>query len=89
MLEKLFGKQDKSINFKEKKFLEWKFLKNGYNIQIYLTELPKRHIKIFEILKSNKSYLQEYEALKLKFNNKSYRDYQEAKFLFFNKILKE
>jgi len=52
-----------------------------------LTEPPDRQIKVYDILKSNKELLKEYEELKLKFNGKSFIDYQRAKYMFYNKIL--
>lgn len=48
---------------------------------------PERQIKVYEILKSNKELLKEYEELKLKFNGKSFKDYQRAKYEFYHKIL--
>lgn len=82
-LEKLFGKPKHS----HKTFIEWAFDKNGYHVELYLTEPPERQTKVFEILKSDKKLLKEYEELKLKFNGKSFRDYQKAKYEFYNRIL--
>jgi hypothetical protein len=82
-LEKLFGKY-KNIH---KTFIEWKFSKDGYEIEIYLTEPPERQIKVYEILKSDPKLLKEYEDLKLSFDRKSYKDYQKAKYVFYNRIL--
>ena len=88
IFEKLFGKVDKKGKYVKKSFVEWKFNKDGYEIEIYLTEPPERQIKVYEILKSNKKLLKEYEGLKLSFDGKSYKDYQKAKYEFYNKILK-
>jgi len=85
--EKLFGKIDKQGKYVKKAFVEWKFQKDGYEIEIYLTEPPERQIKVYEILKSNQILLKEYEDLKLSFNGKSYKDYQKAKYEFYNRIL--
>lgn len=85
--EKMFGKLDKQGKYAKKIFIEWKFQKGGYEIEIYLTEPPERQIKVFEILKSNRKLLREYETLKLKFDGKSFRDYQKAKYEFYNRIL--
>lgn len=82
-LKKLFG-APKHIH---KTFIEWKFDKSGYPVELYLTEPPEKQIKVFEILKSNKKLLKRYENLKLKFNGKSFRDYQRAKYEFYNQIL--
>ncbi len=87
IFEKLFGKVDKQWKYVKKTFVEWKFKKDGYEIEIYLTEPPERQIRVYEILKSNKELLKEYQKLKLEFNGKSFRDYQKAKYEFYNKIL--
>lgn len=62
---------------------------DGVDIAIYLTKPPERQIRVYEILKSNKNLLKEYETLKQRFNNKKYKDYQRAKYEFYNKILEE
>lgn len=85
--EKLFGKIDKSGTYVKKTFVEWKFQKDGYEIEIYLTEPPERQIAVYEILKENKNLREEYENIKSTFNNKSYKGYQKAKYEFYNKIL--
>lgn len=86
-LEKLFGPIGKQGNYVKKRFIEWKFKQDGYKIEIYLTEPPERQIKVYEILKSNKDLLKKYEQIKLKFNDKRYKDYQQAKYEFYNRIL--
>ena len=83
-LEKLFGKPKHA----HKTFIEWSFTENNYPVELYLTEPPERQIRVFEILKSNPRLLKEYEELKLEFNNQSFRDYQRAKYEFYNRILK-
>ncbi len=83
-LKKLLGKP-KHIH---KTFIEWNFEENGYSVELYLTEPPERQIKVFQILKSDKKLLKKYENLKLKFDGKSFRDYQKAKYEFYDKILK-
>ena len=85
--EKLFGKVDKKGKYVEKTFVEWKFKKSGYEIEVYLTEPPERQIQVFEILKTNRKLLKEYEELKSSFDGKSYKDYQKAKYEFYNMIL--
>ena len=82
-LVKLFGEP----LHKHKTFVEWKFKKSGFDIEFYLTEPPKEHIKIFESLKSNPDLLKEYEALKESMNGKSFREYQEKKYEFYHRIL--
>ncbi|MEM4270935.1 MAG: GrpB family protein [Candidatus Pacearchaeota archaeon] len=85
ILEKLFGKP-KHIH---KAFIEWRFKENSYLVELYLTEPPKRQIKVFEVLKSNKILLKKYENLKLRFEGKSFHDYQRAKYEFYHRILEE
>lgn len=82
-LEKLFGKPKSTHDT----FIEWSFTEIGYSIKLYLTEPPERQIRVYEILKSNKELLKENEDLKLKFSDKSFRDYQRAKYEFYSKIL--
>lgn len=86
-LAKLFGKPF----YRHKTFIEWKFSKNGFDIEFYLTspnsETMKRQIKVFEILKNNKDLLKEYEKLKKSMNGKSFREYQEKKYKFYHRIL--
>lgn len=76
---------------KHEKSVEWKFKRFGFDIEFYLTD-PKspsmqRQIQIYNILKSNRKLLKEYENLKLSFNGKNFRDYQKAKYEFYNRIL--
>jgi len=81
-LKKLFGKPKHT----HKTFVEWKFEENSYPVELYLTEPPQKHIKIYEILKSNQKLLKEYENLKLSFDGKSYKDYQKAKYEFYHEV---
>ncbi len=88
-LEKLFG-EPKSIH---ETFIEWEFNESNYPIELYLTdpssESMQRQIKVFNILKTNRDLLKEYENIKLRFDNKSFKDYQKAKYEFYNKILEK
>ena len=85
--EKLFGKPLHS----HETFIEWKFNENNYPIELYLTDSNsssmQRQIKVFKILKSNKDLLKEYKKLKSKFDGKSFKDYQKAKYKFYNNLL--
>lgn len=83
-LIKLFGKP----LHKHKTFIEWKFKKDKFDVEFYLTEPPREHIKIFEMFKDNTNLLKEYENLKSSMNRKSFREYQEKKYEFYHKILK-
>lgn len=72
-------------------FVEWKFTKNRFDIEFYLTskgsETMKKQIKVFEILSNDKNLLQEYQKLKESMNGKSFREYQRKKYEFYHKIL--
>jgi GrpB-like predicted nucleotidyltransferase (UPF0157 family) len=87
-LTKLFGEPLHS----HKTFHEWKFEKEGFDIEFYLTskesETMQRQIKVFETLKSNPDVLKEYENLKSSMNGKSFREYQEKKYEFYHNIAK-
>ncbi|MDP3994851.1 MAG: GrpB family protein [bacterium] len=88
-LIRLFGKP----LHKHKTFIEWKFKKNNFDIELYLTdknsETMKRQITVFEQLKNDKDLLREYEILKESMNNKPFRDYQKKKYEFYHRVLKQ
>lgn len=71
--------------------IDWEWEKGGYQVELTLTnpnsEPIKRQIRVFEILKRNKKLLKKYENLKEKFNGKSYKAYQKAKYEFYHQIL--
>lgn len=86
-LEAAFGKPDKlgvtSIG--------WHFVREGFDVGIYLTD-PKtssvqEQIDIFNLLKNNPALLKEYEQIKLSAAHKSYKEYQIAKYEFYNRVL--
>jgi len=83
----LFGKPQ----HKHETFIEWKFTKDNFDIEFYLTAKDsgtmKRQIAVFEILKNNNDLLKEYEKLKESMNEKSFREYQEKKYEFYHRIL--
>lgn len=76
---------------KHETFCEWKFQKEGFDIELYLTakdsKTIQKQIKVFEILKNNPNLLKEYERLKESMNGKSFREYQEKKYEFYHSIL--
>jgi len=82
VLNELFGEQTKH---------KWHWLEKGYEVSVYLSDAAdpdqKRQIDMFELLRSNREILNEYEALKSSMNGKTYREYQTAKYEFYNKIL--
>lgn len=86
---KLFGKP----KGKHKTFVEWNFTKEGYAIELYLTDpfskSMQQQIKVFGVLKNNQKLLHQYEKLKKNMNGKSLKEYQEKKYEFFNRILKQ
>lgn len=86
-LTKLFGEP----LHKHETFCEWKFKRDGFDIEFYLTakdsETMQKQIAVFEILKNNKDLLKEYEKLKEKLNGKSFREYQKRKYEFYHRIL--
>ena len=69
----------------------WEWEEDGYNVELYLADpdskSTKEQLKVIEILKENRELLDEYENLKSSFDGKSYRDYQKAKYKFYNRIL--
>jgi GrpB-like predicted nucleotidyltransferase (UPF0157 family) len=86
-LVKLFGEP----NNRHETFCEWKFKRENFDIEFYLTvrnsKTMQKQIKVFETLKNNKELLKEYENLKSSMNGKSYKEYQEKKYEFYHKIL--
>lgn len=71
--------------------IEWNFVKNGYELEVYLTDINseglKEQLRVFNILKDNPNLLKKYEDLKEKLNGDSFREYQRRKYEFYNKIL--
>lgn len=72
-------------------FIEWGFSKNGFNVQFYLTQKDsptmQKQIEVFETLKNDPKLLKDYENLKNSLNGKSFKEYQESKYRFYNRIL--
>ncbi len=71
--------------------VEWLFVKKGVEVELYLTDpsTPSmaEQIRIYELLKNNENLKLEYENLKTDADGKSFRDYQRAKYEFYNKVL--
>lgn len=86
-LIKLFGEP----LHRHETFCEWKFKKEGFDIEFYLTVKDsitmQKQIRVFEILKNKPDLLKEYERLKESMNGKSFKEYQEKKYEFYHKIL--
>lgn len=87
ILRSLFGEPDSS----GESFYGWTMNIDEFEVELYISspedEEMKRQIKIFEILKKNSDLRNRYENLKLGFNGKSFREYQRAKYEFYNDIL--
>ncbi|HRV76325.1 MAG: GrpB family protein [Candidatus Nomurabacteria bacterium] len=71
--------------------VEWMFEREGVEVELYLTDpsTPSmaEQIRVFELLKNNSELKDEYEKLKSDANGKPFREYQAAKYEFYNKIL--
>jgi GrpB-like predicted nucleotidyltransferase (UPF0157 family) len=69
----------------------WSWSEHGYEVSVYLadpnTPTLKKQIDVFNKLKTNPELLNEYEKLKLDMDGKTYKEYQTAKYQFYNKIL--
>lgn len=76
---------------KHETFCEWKFGKDEFDIEFYLTSKDsptmRKQIRVFETLKNNPDLLKEYENLKSSMDGKSFKEYQEKKYKFYHKIL--
>lgn len=69
----------------------WSFTRDGIEVDLWLSdpasESSQKQWQIFQILSSNAALCKEYEQLKLQFDGKSYKDYQRAKYEFYNRLL--
>lgn len=90
---KILESLNKEFGYPAKNDHKWKFMEDDFEISMNVVapeeKIRKEKIKYFEILRDNPSALSEYENLKWSLNGKSYLEYQTAKLLFMNKILKE
>lgn len=71
----------------------WDFQRDGFKVSVWLAdptvETVKKHVKIFNILNTHPDLLKEYEDIKEKTKNFSYKEYQRRKYEFYNRILEE
>ena len=71
--------------------IAWKFDQDGTDIEFYLTDPDsptiQKQIRVFETLKHNPQLLAEYEKLKTGLNGSTYKEYQQAKYEFYHRIL--
>jgi|SRR3989344_1356891 len=69
----------------------WEFYREGNHITIYLSDPrspnTQEQKEFFELLKARPDLVKEYEKIKLDMNGKTYKEYQTAKYEFYNKIL--
>ena len=74
-----------------RKNIRWEFKKDGYDIDIYLTDKDSPQIKeqkkTFELLRDNPSILEEYRKLKENAHGLKRHEYQKRKYEFYNRIL--
>jgi len=86
-IEKIFGKPR---NMSETS-VAWEFERDETVVEFYLTdphsETMQRQIKVFELLQNNTSLRNTYEHIKKQYNGKLLKDYQRAKYEFYNAIL--
>lgn len=86
-IEKLFGKHNRVMLSS----MKWEFETEGFHVDLILidpnNDFAKRVAVVHGRLENDAVLLKEYENMKISFNGKSYREYQTAKFEFFNKIL--
>ena len=70
---------------------EWTWEEEGVEISVYLSDPDDKNfreqIEIFEVFTHNPKALREYELLKESMNGKTYREYQIAKYGFYNRAL--
>lgn len=71
--------------------VEWLFVRKGVEVELYLTDpsTPSmaEQIRVYELLNNNDDLKMEYARLKADADGKPFRDYQRAKYEFYNKIL--
>lgn len=81
-LSEIFGKQSKN---------KWQWEEDKYEISVHLSDPDDKkfqeQLDIFALFKSRPEVLKDYEKLKNSMNGKSYKEYQIAKYEFYNKVL--
>jgi hypothetical protein len=70
---------------------KWHWYEDNFEISVYISDPDnyklKEHLDLFKILSTDEGVLNEYEALKFSMNGKTYKEYQVAKYEFYNRIL--
>lgn len=87
-IEKILGKPQKI----GEQNIRWEGIEiGGVAVDVHMTDpnnpFLAEHIQLFELLKNNRRLLKEYEELKQKCDGFSYKEYQRAKYEFYNKVL--
>lgn len=81
-LKPVFGEQIKN---------KWQWEEEEIEVSVYLSDPTdqkfQEQLDIFDLLKNDHKILQEYEKLKEQMNGKSYKEYQVAKYEFYNRVL--
>ncbi len=85
--KKLFGEPARQ----GKNSTGWDFERGGFSVSVWLTdptaETTKAQIQVFNLLKNNPELLREYEKIKEDAKDLPYKQYQIAKYEFYNRIL--
>jgi len=81
-LSPIFGEQAKN---------KWQWTEDDIEVSVYLSDPTNKKFKeqldIFDVFKNNFQILKEYEQLKEFLSGKTYKEYQTAKYEFYNRIL--
>jgi hypothetical protein len=74
-------------------YREWKFWYHGFVVELHLTDTNNRGFKnqvyLFNLIKNNQKYLNEYQKIKKMMNKHSMKEYILHRMEFFNRILSE
>lgn len=88
VLTKLFGKP---VSQSHQRFAQWEFNRDGFLVDLCLNNdlAPqlKEQLSIYRILSTNEKLKVKYEKMKVSMSGKSYKDYQTAKYEFYNEAL--
>ena len=80
-----------SAKFGEQTKDKWQWHDEDIEVSVYLSDpedfKSKEQLNIFEIFSNRPEIAKEYETLKESMSGKSYREYQIAKYEFYNRIL--
>lgn len=75
----------------KKRYTQWEFEREGFPVELSLNNdmalQIKEQIDFFKLLTSDPELKHEYEQMKLAMKGKPYRQYQSAKYEFYNRVL--